>query len=141
MATTEKIIHVQDNLKAQPKNIHQGLKSEAIPKKLSFDPVELKQKYLEQRNKRLRDDGGVEQYRPIEGSLSHYIQDPYIRKEINRGPIDEECTVLIVGGGYGGQLVAVKLLQVGIKDIRIVEKGGNFGGTWYVGSEQLLRYY
>ena len=138
MATTDIPPSVTNNLKDERENMHQELQAGAILNDLPFDPVALKQKYLEERNKRLRDDGGVDQYRPIEGSLAHYIEDPYIREELERGPIDEEIEVLVIGGGYGGQLVAVKQLEAGIKSVRIVEKGGDFGGTWYVSHVQIL---
>jgi cation diffusion facilitator CzcD-associated flavoprotein CzcO len=39
--------------------------------------------------------------------------------------------VVIVGGGFGGLLAAARLHESGVEDIRIIEKGGNFGGTWY----------
>ena len=38
---------------------------------------------------------------------------------------------MILGGGFAGMLTAVNLLRRGITDFRIVEKGGDFGGTWY----------
>ena len=39
--------------------------------------------------------------------------------------------MVIVGGGFGGLLAAARLREAGVKDIRIIEKGGDFGGTWY----------
>ena len=39
--------------------------------------------------------------------------------------------VLVVGGGFGGLLAATRLQKAGITNIRIVEKAGDFGGTWY----------
>ena len=38
---------------------------------------------------------------------------------------------MIVGGGFGGLLVGGRLREVGFDDIRVIEKGGDFGGTWY----------
>ena len=40
-------------------------------------------------------------------------------------------TRVIVGGGFGGLLAAARLQKVGITNIRIIEKAGDFGGTWY----------
>ena len=45
--------------------------------------------------------------------------------------VDETTEVLVVGGGFGGMLCAAQLRSVGVEDIRIVEKAGDFGGTWY----------
>ena len=44
---------------------------------LSFDPDVLRQKYREERDKRLRADGN-EQYIEITGDYSDYNDDPYI---------------------------------------------------------------
>lgn len=110
---------------------HLKVEEPQIPNSVGFDPVALKNKYLEERDKRLRHNvAGVDQYRMIEGSLSHYIEDPYLGKIIEREPIEEECEAVIIGGGYGGQIVAVRLIEAGINNIKIIEKGGNFGGTW-----------
>ena len=40
---------------------------------------------------------------------------------------------LIVGAGYGGILLAVRLIEAGIpaSDIHLVDTAGGFGGTWY----------
>ena len=38
---------------------------------------------------------------------------------------------MIIGGGFGGLLAAARLQEVGITDTRIIEKAGDFGGTWY----------
>ena len=99
------------------------------PAKLSFDPAELKKKYLAERDKRLRPDA-VDQYRFVDGDLSHYLRDPWTKPCLWRDPVHEEVDVVIIGGGYGAQLVAVRLIEAGVTDIRIIEKAGNFGGTW-----------
>jgi cyclohexanone monooxygenase len=39
--------------------------------------------------------------------------------------------VAFIGGGFAGLLTGAKLKQAGIDDVRIIEKGGDFGGTWY----------
>ena len=37
----------------------------------------------------------------------------------------------MIGGGFGGLLAGARLREAGIESIRIIEKGGDFGGTWY----------
>lgn len=102
---------------------------------VTFDPSSLKARYKFERDKRLAaNPDGVDQYRSIKDGdpvFGHYITDPYVERTA-RAPVSERLEALIVGGGYGGQLVAVRLMEMGITDIRIVEKGGDFGGTWYV---------
>ncbi|MGA9796594.1 MAG: NAD(P)/FAD-dependent oxidoreductase [Rhizomicrobium sp.] len=96
---------------------------------LGFDPAALKAKYRAERDKRIRAEGNG-QYVEIKGQFAHYLDDPYVAP-ITRAPLNDETEVLIVGGGFGGMLAAARLRQAGIDDIRIVEKGGDFGGTWY----------
>lgn len=97
---------------------------------LPFDPVALKEKYLAERDKRLARGQGVEQYIVLDGPLSHYLKDPWVEPGFQRDPVEEETDVVIVGGGYGAQVVAVRLLEAGVKNFRILEKAGDFGGTW-----------
>ena len=95
-----------------------------------FDPDALAKKYRIERDKRLRQDGN-DQYQEISGEFSYFADDPYINTELERDPLEDEVDVLIIGGGFGGMLAAVRLKQAGIDNFRIIEKGGNFGGTWY----------
>ncbi len=96
---------------------------------LGFDPDALREKYRAERDKRLRADAS-EQYVEIAGKFAHYLEDPYVQP-IERAPIDEAVEVVVIGGGFGGQLAAARLREAGVQDIRIIEKGGDFGGTWY----------
>ena len=43
----------------------------------------------------------------------------------------DEVDVVVIGGGFGGLLAGARLREAGVDDIRIIEKGGDFGGTWY----------
>ncbi|MBV1904478.1 MAG: NAD(P)/FAD-dependent oxidoreductase [Pseudomonadales bacterium] len=97
---------------------------------LGFDPDELRQKYRTERDKRIRDDGN-QQYQEVEGEFAHYVEDPYVGKEIKREPLTDVVEVAIIGGGFGGLLAGAKLREQGVKDIRMIEKGADFGGTWY----------
>ncbi len=97
---------------------------------LVFDPNALRERYRVEREKRLRDDGN-EQYAEITGEFAHYLEDPYVDQLIDRDPVTDEVDVILVGGGFGGLQAAARLRAAGIKDLRIIEKGGDFGGTWY----------
>jgi len=96
---------------------------------LGFDADALRAKYRAERDKRLRSDGN-EQYQEIKGRFAHYAEDPYV-KPVSRAPLTDEVDVIVVGGGFGGLLVAARLREAGVERVRIVEKGGDFGGTWY----------
>jgi len=97
---------------------------------LGFDPEKLREKYRAERDKRLRVDGN-EQYVEIKGDFAHYLDDPYVEPGFSRAPLTDEVEVVVIGGGFGGLLAAARLREAGIKDIRVIEKGGDFGGTWY----------
>ncbi|MBT7431075.1 MAG: NAD(P)-binding protein, partial [Ilumatobacter sp.] len=96
---------------------------------IDFDPDELKRKYLAERDKRLRTDGN-EQYIEVTGDFSDFVDDPYERAA-DRGPVFDHVDVVVVGGGFGGLLMGGRLREAGFNDIRLIEKGGDFGGTWY----------
>ncbi|MEE4360748.1 MAG: NAD(P)/FAD-dependent oxidoreductase [Pseudomonadales bacterium] len=97
---------------------------------LDFDPDALREKYRVERDKRLRPDGNA-QYTRIEGTLSHYVEDPYVDGPRARGPLTDSVEILIIGGGFGGLLTGARLREAGFEDIRMLEHGGDFGGTWY----------
>ena len=101
----------------------QGLQSRTI------DKERLRQKYLEERNKRLRPDGN-DQYIEVKGQLAHYLDDPYA-PVTPREPKTDHVTFAFIGGGFAGLVTAARVAEAGIKDVRIIEKGGDFGGTWY----------
>ncbi len=97
---------------------------------LPFDPETLRTKYREERDKRLRDDGN-EQYAEVKGDFARFVDDPYVAPGFHRAPLTDEVTVAVIGGGFGGLLAGARLREAGIEDIRMIEKGGDFGGTWY----------
>ncbi len=94
-----------------------------------FDPDTLRRKYREERDKRIRPDGN-EQYQEMAGGYAHYLEDPYVAP-VEREPLFDEVDVAVIGGGFGGLLAGARLKQAGVDDVRIIEKGGDFGGTWY----------
>jgi len=90
----------------------------------------IRYRYAEERDKRVRTDGN-DQYVAIAGDLAHYIDDPYVEPGFQREVVDKTVDALIIGGGFGGLLAGARLRQAGVEEICIVEKGGDFGGTWY----------
>ena len=104
--------------------------AEPMSKDLGFDPAALRARYRAERDKRVRADGN-QQYQEIVGDYAHYLDDPYVAPGFNRAPLTDEVEVVIIGGGFGGLLAGARLREAGVKDIRVIEKGGDFGGTWY----------
>ncbi|MBV1879233.1 MAG: NAD(P)/FAD-dependent oxidoreductase [Pseudomonadales bacterium] len=97
---------------------------------LDFDPNKLRDKYRDERDRRVRQDGN-QQYQDISGKFAHFIDDPYVEPGFTREPLFDEVEVLVIGGGFGGLLAGARLREAGVKSLRIIEKGGDFGGTWY----------
>jgi len=97
---------------------------------IDFDPDALHEKYLAERDKRVRPDG-IGQYVEVKAEFSHYVDDPYVEPGFTRAPVTDEVEFAIVGGGFGGLLMGARLREAGFERIRLVESAGDVGGTWY----------
>ena len=96
---------------------------------LAFDPDALREKYREERDRRLRADAN-DQYIEVAGRFAHYLDDPYVER-VERPPLHDTVDVAVIGGGFGGLLAGARLREAGVESLRVIEKGGDFGGTWY----------
>ena len=99
------------------------------PARLGFDPDQIRAKYRAERDRRLREDGN-DQYRDVSGDFARYVDDPYTTPSA-RSAVVREVDFVVVGGGFGGLLAAARLREAGFDDLLVVEKAGDFGGTWY----------
>ena len=98
---------------------------------LDFDPEALREKYKSERDKRIREDG-EDQYLEAAAEFAHYADDdPYADAEFEREALDLQIDVAIIGAGFSGLMTAARLRENGITNFRIIESGGDFGGTWY----------
>jgi cyclohexanone monooxygenase len=97
---------------------------------IDFDPDALHEKYLAERDKRVRPDG-ISQYVEVKAEFSHYVDDPYVEPGFTRAPVTDEVEFAIIGGGFGGLLMGARLREAGFDSIRLVESAGDVGGTWY----------
>ena len=95
----------------------------------TLDKDALKKKYAEERDKRVRADGNA-QYVRLEGRFEALAADPYTPWQ-DRDPVTDHVTFAFIGGGFAGLVVGARLKAAGIDSVRIIEKGGDFGGTWY----------
>ena len=91
---------------------------------------ELREHYRTEREKRLRADGTA-QYRELKDDYEAFDRDPFADPDFSREPVADYVDVLIVGGGFAGMLAAINLGKLGVHNVRIVDKAGDFGGTWY----------
>ena len=97
---------------------------------LGFDPSALRDRYRAERDKRLRAEGN-EQYVEMTGGFARFMADPYVVAPIERAPLTDAVEVVVIGGGFGGLLAGAELRKAGLDDVRVIEKGGGWGGTWY----------
>jgi cyclohexanone monooxygenase len=99
---------------------------------IDFDPDALRERYATERAKRLRPDGEA-QYIEVSGAFSRFVaDDPYATDPgFTRARIEDDIEVVIIGGGFSGLLASARLREAGLDDFRVIEAGGDFGGTWY----------
>jgi cation diffusion facilitator CzcD-associated flavoprotein CzcO len=94
-----------------------------------LDKAALLAKYRAERDKRLRPDGN-NQYVQLQGQLSYLLEDPYTPRQ-ERAPKTDHVTFAFIGGGFSGLVTGARLKEAGVESVRIIEKAGDFGGTWY----------
>ena len=90
---------------------------------------DLRSRYREERDKRLRADGN-DQYLEPTGRFTHLLEDTYTRV-VPRDPVVGEVEVLVIGAGFAGLVTAARMRQAGVEDVRLVDKAGDVGGVWY----------
>jgi cyclohexanone monooxygenase len=103
------------------------------PENLGFDPKVLSERYAHERDRRIREDAEtqfVEITNDSPFAEKYLIDDPYA-EPLERDPIRDDTEVIIIGGGWVGMMTAARLNQAGVTDVRIIESGADFGGTWY----------
>lgn len=94
-----------------------------------IDVEALRQKYRTERDKRLRPDGN-RQYQRLTGRFARWAEDTYT-PIVDREPVTDHVTVAFIGAGFAGLVTGARLVEAGVTDVRLVDKGGDVGGTWY----------
>lgn len=95
-----------------------------------IDIPALKEKYHQEREKRLNSKLTEQYVRPVEDFAASYEADPHM-PVLPRDALSEELDVAILGGGWTGLLAGYQLRQAGVDSFRHIEHGGDFGGVWY----------
>ncbi len=93
------------------------------------DKEALRRKYAAERDKRLRPDGN-KQYVRLRTTDAGAVMDRYTPVK-PRKPVTDHVTVALIGGGFAGLVTGARLKSAGIDSVRIIDKAGDFGGTWY----------
>jgi cyclohexanone monooxygenase len=74
---------------------------------------------------------GAADYITMEGEFAKYLEDVYSAPPIEREPLTDSCEIVVIGAGFAALLLWYKLREAGFLDVRVCEKGGDVGGTWY----------
>ena len=101
-----------------------------IPASDTVDIPALRERYREERDKRLRQEGQAQYVSTADDFIENYEGDPYTPVQ-PRDPIVEDLDVAVLGGGWCGILTGVALRKAGIGNIRLIDHSGDFGGVWY----------
>ena len=96
----------------------------------NVDIPALRERYRQERDKRLRPEG-QKQYAKVREEFSDtYTADPHM-PVVPRDPVSEDLDVAILGAGWSGILAAYHLRNAGVCSFRNIDHAGDFGGVWY----------
>jgi cation diffusion facilitator CzcD-associated flavoprotein CzcO len=101
-----------------------------VPPAEELDIPAIRERYSQERVRRLRPEGGNQYVRAEGGFAEAYEADPHM-PTIAREPVDEDLDVAILGGGFSGIMAGVHLRNAGVGTFRHIEHAGDFGGVWY----------
>jgi cyclohexanone monooxygenase len=94
-----------------------------------FSTDALRARYEQERSKRLSE--GVRTYRSLRDLDKDFDADPFVEPGFTRAAVVDETDVVIVGTGWAGMSTAAYLTKEGVTSYRMIDKAGDFGGTWY----------
>ena len=101
-----------------------------VPPANSLDIPALREKYAQERDRRINTKGQAQYVRPTGGAVEDYSRDPHL-PVAERAPVKEEIDVAVIGAGFGGILASYHLTQAGITNFRNIDTAGDWGGVWY----------
>lgn len=90
---------------------------------------ELRNRYLAERDKRLRADGNNQYLEPT-GRFAGITDDPYTAR-VERDPVRDDVTVAVIGAGFSGLVTGAALRKAGVDNVRLIDAAGDVGGVWY----------
>ncbi len=97
--------------------------------RIDFDPDMFRERIASERNLRMPSGNG-RQSQGLSDVLEFEDVDRYADRSV-REPAVEDVDVVVLGGGFGGLCAGAYLTKQGVTNFRIIEQGGDFGGTWY----------
>ncbi|HET9172580.1 MAG TPA: NAD(P)/FAD-dependent oxidoreductase [Actinospica sp.] len=94
-----------------------------------IDVPQILEKHAEERAKRKRPEGAA-QYTLLSEQYTHLAEDPFTDR-VEREPVRDHVKVAVIGAGFAGLMTSAYLKEAGVEDVRLLEAGGDVGGTWY----------
>ena len=99
---------------------------------IGVDVAALRKRYSEEREKRVQARAAAQAAQPeLKGRFSGLDRDYYADPSFTRPRVVAETEAVVIGAGLGGLMVSARLRQRGVRDLRVIDKAGDFGGTWY----------
>lgn len=95
-----------------------------------FDQEQVRAKYQTERDKRMVKGRAAVHDLPHDDAFASYLADPFTPMTA-RDPVVEDVDVAIIGAGMAGVVAGAQLRKVGIERIRVIDRAGGVGGTWY----------
>ena len=108
-------------MKCQPTN---------VPPAGEIDIPAMREKYRQERDKRVRREGQNQYVRPVGDFADTYEGDPHMPVQ-PRAPRSEEIDVAVLGAGLSGLMAGAQLSKAGVTNVRLIDHAGDFGGVWY----------
>jgi cation diffusion facilitator CzcD-associated flavoprotein CzcO len=101
-----------------------------VPVADAVDIPALRERYRQERDRRITRSGQTQYVRPVDDFAQAYEGDPHLPVQ-PRDALSEDLDVAVLGGGWCGILSGWYLNQAGVKNVRVIEHAGDFGGVWY----------
>ena len=102
----------------------------ALVGEIDFDPDQLREKYRQERDRRVPRTN-QNQWVEVKGDFAHYVDDPYVNPGFTRDAADRRRRSPDRRRRLWRPDRGANLRKAGVENIRIIEKAGDFGGTWY----------
>ena len=102
----------------------------AVPAPDEVDIDTLRDRYREERDRRLRPDGQEQYAAAFQETEAVDFSDPHMTRS-SRHVVSDVVDVVVLGGGWAGVLAGYHLRKAGVANFRIIEQAGDFGGVWY----------
>jgi cation diffusion facilitator CzcD-associated flavoprotein CzcO len=100
------------------------------PDPSSFDPEAVHAKYQQERARRIDANRKAVADPAADPRFAGYLKDPWT-PFTERAAVHDDVEVAIIGAGIAGVVLGTQLRDEGVQSLRLIDKAGGIGGTWY----------